>query len=606
MLDPRTAADPGPWETDRAPHTREWIDNAAVAWLLRVTVMKSTQIGGTEALLNVIAWLVCEAPGPIMFVMPSREEAQQYGDLRIEPMVRLSPRVALELGDDSSDAKARMFRFRRCNLLLRTARVASDLSQLAIRYLFGDEVEQWPTDIGDEGSPWRIAEERLRTFRGRGRAWLNSTPKLPGGIVHQAFLEGDQRRYHVRCACGQWQDLVWERVRWPKDITTEEDMRQRREAWYACSSCERRIDDLQLREMLRRGAWVPAGQDPAWWVENRDRVDRATHRSYHVWAIYSPFLKLWEIVAQWFKLGQSSEARDRRVWHNKWLGVPFAEVSNDNRPETLKRCVRHYRRGDEIPNDILWLTAGVDTQSHYLPWTVYGWRLNGSCRLIDWGRAPTFADVGDLLFRRIWSADTRRAFPLQVRMALMDSRWRERECVEFARSWGQDLVKLSKASDFRDARAYTLSILDRDPVTGRPLERTVHQLGINTQLFKDRVAAAIDRGAAGESADCLELPEDTDETLEQEMTSEHQQKVDGRYGPELQWVVKEGRRANHYWDASVLSFAAATVARLDAMRAELAMLQNRAGPAEPDGPQPPARKPRGDDDRGDYGLWRRS
>ena len=73
VLDAKRAAEPGRFDSGRTPYVREPTDSIAHWWVEQVTWMKSTQVGGSEALLNMVAWFVCEDPGPLMFVMPTSQ-----------------------------------------------------------------------------------------------------------------------------------------------------------------------------------------------------------------------------------------------------------------------------------------------------------------------------------------------------------------------------------------------------------------------------------------------------------------------------------------------------------------------------------------------------
>lgn len=578
------------------PHTREWMDSAAAPWVREVTTVKSTQIGGSESLLNVIAFAIAEDPGPIMFVMPSREAAEEYCDLRVLPMVELCEVLREQLGDDRGDRKLRLLKFLRCVMLFRTARVANDLSSHSIRWLFADEAEQFVGDAGKEGNPWLIALERTRTFKGRWKAYLNSTPIHADGLVWQQFLAGDRRRRNVRCChCQAWQVFTWEQVKWPKDITTKEQMLQRREAFYECQHCGWVIDDAQKTEMCAGGEWVPEGWLPDEWIARRDAEDRATHRSYHIWAAYSPWLTWSDLVAKYLEL---TAAGSEREWTNKWLGLPYAEAVQKTTDDDLKKCRRDYHRGGAAPDDVLWITAGVDTQTYFLPYTVRGWAMNGRSCLLDHGRAESFAALEAALFNRDWAAGDPRRAHLHVQLVVIDARWREKEAADMARKWGPQLVRLSKASAMGGSAIYTTKLLDRHPVTRELLKEGLIEHGMNTNLLKSRVAHAIALAATGDEG-AFTVYTDIDQTYVLEMTAEHLVIVrDGAKVTE-QWQKKEHRRANHYWDAEVLAFAAASILQIDQVRAEMQR-------PKPKNEEPQQRRPRDDDD-GDDGpqLWRR-
>lgn len=66
---PDTAAEPGRWCTSRTPYLHEIMDALATASPYeRVVMMKGAQVGGSEAGLNWIGYVIHNAPGLMMMV----------------------------------------------------------------------------------------------------------------------------------------------------------------------------------------------------------------------------------------------------------------------------------------------------------------------------------------------------------------------------------------------------------------------------------------------------------------------------------------------------------------------------------------------------------
>lgn len=594
-LDSRTTALPGRWSTARVPYAREWIDSAGLSWVRQVTIQASTQVGKTEALLCMAAWATCEDPGPMVWVLPTREEAESFGADRVLPMVEATPRLREQMGGERWDAKKRQVRFRRSTLWLRTSRTPAELASKAARRVFGDEVNKWPSWTQKEAGPWELLTERTRTFPNHLRV-CTSTPTLPDGLVSKEHAKGDRRSYWVPCpACGHHQVLVWGRVKWPKEVDSEEAARRLRQAWYECEQCQAKLDDRQRVAMVAAGVWVPAGWSVLDWLNKGAAADRAPHRSYHLWAAYSPWVQLWEIVAQ--HLRSAGDPGLAMNFCNSWLGEVWQEKIEDATDDQARASRRPYARGT-TPEGPMVVVAGVDTQAHYLPFVVRGFGMDGNSWLLDHGRAETFVALEAALFRQDWSrGDQRRPF-LSLRLVLVDARYREGDAVDFARKWG-GLVKLTKGSEFGDARTWgSVHTLERHPVTGAPLRGDGVQLwSVNTGAFKDRYALALRRAAEGATTRAAVCYQDVDSTYLAEITSEHKVTVRTQRGVAERWVKKPGRRANHYLDTEALAFAAADLLRVDQLRANAAAQEGR---------ERNRREPRGDDGAGDGPrLWRR-
>ena len=60
------ADSPGPWNDDRTPYLREIQDAFADPAVRVISVMKGSQVGGTEAIYNMLGWMVDQRPGACM------------------------------------------------------------------------------------------------------------------------------------------------------------------------------------------------------------------------------------------------------------------------------------------------------------------------------------------------------------------------------------------------------------------------------------------------------------------------------------------------------------------------------------------------------------
>ena len=232
---PATSAEPGRWRTDRAPYLRGIMDALSVGSPLeRVVFVKGAQLGGTEAGLNWLGYIVHNAPGLALLVMPSLDMVRRNTRTRIDPMIEATPelrkRIAPARSRDSTNtafAKA----FPGGQIVMTGANSAAGLRSTPARFLFMDEVDAFPADADGEGDPVDLAMKRTATYRGRRKILLVSTPTIKGeSRIEAAFLESDQRRFFIPCpACGEFHTLEWGNIHWPEG--------RRGEAYAACPSC---------------------------------------------------------------------------------------------------------------------------------------------------------------------------------------------------------------------------------------------------------------------------------------------------------------------------------------------------------------------------------
>jgi len=85
MLSNKASAEPGPWRTDRTPYLREIMDcMSANNTTQKVVFMAGAQLGKTEAINNVVGYMIAHAPGPALFVQPTIEMAKRLSKQRLD------------------------------------------------------------------------------------------------------------------------------------------------------------------------------------------------------------------------------------------------------------------------------------------------------------------------------------------------------------------------------------------------------------------------------------------------------------------------------------------------------------------------------------------
>ena len=269
-----SSSEPGKWQTERTPYLQEIMDCLSPNHPCeRVVFMKGAQVGGTECGNNWMGFVICNAPGPMLIVNPTTETAKRTSKMRIDPAIENCPALREKIKSPRSrDSGNTMLikEFPGGILILTGANSPIGLRSMPVRYLFLDEVDGFPDEAGTEGDPVDLAVQRTATFNNR-KIFMVSTPTIKDASrIEQAFLEGDQRYYHVPCPhCGHYQVLRWRNVIFdPKNLT---------EAVYKCEKCEAIWHDYQKEQILRQGKWIATNPNG-----NPGVV------SFHLSSLYSP------------------------------------------------------------------------------------------------------------------------------------------------------------------------------------------------------------------------------------------------------------------------------------------------------------------------------
>lgn len=378
-------AQPGEWRTSLVPYTREIMDAlSAHDPCNEVVIMKAAQVAGTEVALNWLGYLISHAPAEAMLVMPTLELRDRFVKRRLRPLIRETDVVRDALGGQRSrdaDAGIGLLSFPGGSLILAGANSPNSLRSDAVRYVILDEVDGFDWEVGKEGDPLALIENRQRTYS-RRKTLLVSTPTVRGASrIEQRYQASDRRRYHVPCPdCGVMQPLRWANLRWhaaarPSTLG-EPEQATVTAAWYECADCGARIDEHLKPDLLARGQWIA-------------EAPGAPTRGYHLSALYAPLglgLRWAEIAQKW--LDAQGDRGRLQVFVNTYLGETWEDK---RRHATEARDIAERAEPYALrtaPADCLLVTVGVDVQDDRLS---VQWLGHGAGRrwwALDWVEPP--------------------------------------------------------------------------------------------------------------------------------------------------------------------------------------------------------------------------
>lgn len=532
---PSTSAEPGQWNTDRTPYLRGIMDALSTGSAFeRVVFMKGAQVGGTEAGLNWIGYVIQHAPGLMLAVMPSLDMVRRNTRARIDPMIDATPvlraRIAPPRARDSMNT-AFSKAFPGGQIVMTGANSASGLRSTPARYLFLDEVDAYPADADGEGDPVDLAVKRTATFRGRRKILLVSTPTIKGeSRIETAFAESDQRFYHVPCPhCGDMAPLRWHNVKWPEG--------RRSEAYMVCEPCGGIIEERQKSAMLEKGEWISTAEG------NGQTV------GFHLSSLYSPF-ESWGEVAIQHDIVHKDPSR-LKTWVNTALGETWEDLSGDVMASDglADRCEAF---GAQLPPGIVVLTAGVDTQDNRLEVQIVGWGTDEESWIVGhhilWGdpSAPHVWNDVDALLQAPMSHS--KAVPdLIVRAACVDSGGHHTAAAyDFARRRMSRRIWAIKGRGGAGVQVWP-----RKPSKGKG-NAPVFIVGVDA--LKDRLAARL--SIEGPGPGYLHFSNTLDVNWFEQLTSE---KVRIKYTngrPVRVWMPRAGGVRNEALDCNVYASAA--------------------------------------------------
>ena len=372
FLSSEASAEAGRWRTTRTPYLKEVMDAFTDPNVRHLVMVAASQVGKTEAELNMIGYIVDQDPGSILFVHPTVGDAKEFARLRIDPMIRDTPalRRLFTLTAKRTSANTILQKSYPGGLLtLCGSTEAHALASKPIRYVIGDERDRWAVSAGDEGDPWRLAMARQTTFY-NAKAVEVSTPTVKGhSSIAKAYVTGTMERWKSKCPhCGEYHEIRWDRLRFEYEESTVEDAKAYKVSniGYFCPGCGCMSDEATMKRQPAR-----------WEAENPDALLTNRCRSFWLNAFVSAWAS-WETIITEF-LTARGDTNALRTVYNTRFGELFEDRGGLQDEDTM--LARREEYGAELPNGVLVLTCGVDTQDDRLEYEVVGWGHFGE----SWG-----------------------------------------------------------------------------------------------------------------------------------------------------------------------------------------------------------------------------
>jgi phage terminase large subunit GpA-like protein len=436
-LSPESSAEPGRWNTNRAPFQRAIMDSVSDESTYKVVWKASAQVGKTEFILNVIGYFVDQDPAPMLIVLPTLELAEAVSKDRIAPMIRDTPALTDKVKDprarDSGNTLLHK-KFPGGQMTLAGANSPSSLASRPVRMVLCDEVDRYPISAGSEGDPTKLAQKRANTFH--NRIFIETaTPTVEGASkIDASYQESDRRRYYVPCPlCEKKQVLEWPQIKFDRaESGAPTNVR------YTCSHCTGEFDDSRKDWMLLNGEWI--AEAPFRGIAG-----------FHISELYSPWKKWAEVVTDF--LDAKSDPQKLKVWTNTSLGETWKEKGEA--PEWKRIYDRREKfPQNQIPKEVVFLTAGVDVQKDRLEVEIKGWGRDKQNWSIDHriysGDTTDESDTGvwrhlDALLAETWRHPNEVDLP--IRVLAIDSGFNTQRVYNWARRHPVTRVMVVKGTD---------------------------------------------------------------------------------------------------------------------------------------------------------------
>jgi phage terminase large subunit GpA-like protein len=572
-----------------------------------IVMVCGSQMGKTDAILDIIGFRVDTRPRPQLYVGPSKDFVEDQFSPRIGELVKQSK--TLQRKASTRRTKKTLKYVAGIKIRLAWAGSATQLSSDSFGDVHVDELDRMTGNVKNEGDPLKLAKARSFTYRDR-KIVVTSTPLVgivdskldeeanlefwkvgdPDDIqspIWQLFQSGTMHHWAWGCPhCAAYFIPRFKLLRWPghgnkkkADPAAAYD-----EAYLECPNCGGVIEETHKKEMNRTGVFVAPGQS----VTDAGIVvgDPPKSRSMTFWVsgLASPFITFGERAAEYLEAVNSGKQSEIQTVINTGFGELFAPGGGDvpEWTEVARRRSTLYSKG-EVPEDVQLLTMAVDIQKTSMWWTIRGWGHRATSWLIDAGQIR-----GETIYDEIWHTledimfDTYDGMP--IRLCVIDTGFRpgkiekipENKVYEFCRRWPQRTLP-TKGSSTPMRRPISSNRIDVN-IKGKVIKNGLELFRLDTDYHKswvhERVRWDPDQPGA------WNLPSDIDDDYCMQIVSEARiKKPSGR----VQWVQRS--KDNHYLDCEAMQVAAGSmlnVIRLpnpDARRPAPAV-RKRMGPEE--------------------------
>ncbi len=526
----------GRWSNEITPYLREIMDTLNDPDIRRTFFCKASQIGGTEALVNMLCYIISQSPAPSMIVYPNDDLAKDISNDKLKPAFRLIQEIRKIFQENNS--KELRLKFKTMVLYLRGAGSPAKLASKPIKYLFFDEIDKMGGASKKEASPYSLAMERTKTYRPLEKVYACSTPTLKTNYIWELHDNADEvRHYFVKCPhCGEFIELVYKQILFEKDDEKKMSNYERAQtAVYVCQECGCEILDADKPGMLRGGEWRA--------VKKRG-IGKPKSVGFWISSLYSVFLKWADIVEE--HLNSKDDPEKLQNFTNSWLAEPW----EDTKLNTTEDLVME--RQTELPEFVVpdWarlITAGVDVQETSLYYSIRAFGEYTTSQNITHGQVLSFAEIEQIMNREFQTEDGQKMI---VNLSLIDSGYQPDATYDFCID-NSDWALPCKGVGTRMADRYRISKIDKPNSRAYGMQLVL----VDGEQYKDSIAARMRRENGRGS---WMVYKGCDREYASQVTAEHKITEKSANGSrKLKWTLKHSHADNHYLDCEVYAMAAA-------------------------------------------------
>lgn len=321
----------------------------------------------TTSLVAGIAAIAANDPARIMLLMPTDDDARGIAVDEIDPAFKNNPLLAglMTVGRfDGRNTLTHRTLTGGGSLKINSARSPNNLRRHTVDVLYCDEVDGMKPTA--EGDPLVLAERRTMQSANRKIVFGSTPTDEATSVIARKYEDSDQRIFEVPCIeCSRPFEMLWEHLKWergkPETVVC------------VCPHCKHEIDERFKPQMIEAGDW------------RATRPERRNHAGFRINSLMSLFSNAaWPRLVEEYERAEKNGHTEMQGFQNTVLGrVWSAAIDNVNEHQLMARRRKFGIKWDhdddrwreDIPEEVAYITGGVDVQPDRLEVLILGWSL---------------------------------------------------------------------------------------------------------------------------------------------------------------------------------------------------------------------------------------
>lgn len=374
-----------------------------------------SQSGKTMMLQSVSLHSVTCNQQPVFIVHMSRSERDKWVEEKLDPIIGNSPDISDRLGkgrDDSTFSRKR-FMGMRLSIGYPTPRTLSGGSYGMVLLT---DLDHQPLILGGknnpEGSPFKMARARIKTYMSRGCVLVEGSPAYPvidlgwrvkksaphemppvtGGII-QIYNDGTRGRLYWECLdCSQEYEPRFDRLKYNAKLSPGEAGAGAEMQCPHCGSLLAHRHKVELnRNILRdRGGWRHEGRNGSVVAMGDSSIRYSDIASYALNGAAATFASWQELVFSYETARHRAEdigdETDLATVNYTEIGLPHRSLRASDEDELNLEFLKENGHDCEkgiAPSWARFITISVDVQGTYFPVQVVAWGEGKRSQVVD-------------------------------------------------------------------------------------------------------------------------------------------------------------------------------------------------------------------------------